>query len=132
MPKKVDYRVRPVTRYVVTRWEDGDNSCGSEQRGTFDNFQTAHEVAYALCKAEHDASDAAIDSAEFMYPLIPWWQSYGLTQASEASLAIAVMNCIEQTKSYAGQDELLESVTRQLLAAASELKDSWLRSSKDA
>lgn len=55
---KIEYRVRPVTRYVVTRYEQLDNgasnSGGSSVIGEYDNAEKAYEVGYAVCKAEHD------------------------------------------------------------------------------
>ncbi len=73
MSKKVDYRVRPVTRFVITRFEREDHpngmcSGGSECRGEFDNYDTAHAVAYALCKLEHDQSGEPPGSSTFTYP----------------------------------------------------------------
>lgn len=76
MKKKVEYRVRPITRYIVTRYAqtieiDPSGACGSESstRGTYDNAEIAHEVAYALCKAEHDASGEELGSMNFIYPV---------------------------------------------------------------
>ena len=67
----VEYKVRPITRYVVTRFhEDGDNA-GCDQHGTYDNAGTAYTVAYALCKAEHDKSGAPAGSMDFIYPDLP-------------------------------------------------------------
>lgn len=68
---KVEYRVRPVTRYVVTRWHEGDNCAGCDPKGEFDNADTAYSVAYALCKSEHDASGEPLDSMNFIYPQPP-------------------------------------------------------------
>lgn len=70
---KVEYRVRPITRYVVTRYheaheEGGNQACGCETRGEYDNADVAFEVAYALCKSEHDASDEDVGSMNFIYP----------------------------------------------------------------
>lgn len=47
----IEYRVRTVPRYVVTRFENGT---GSTQHGVFDNFQIGHAVATALAKADQD------------------------------------------------------------------------------
>lgn len=78
MPKQVQYRLRTVTRYVVTRYESEvseDRRSGtvgtSEQRGEYDNAATAYAVAYALCKAEHDAAGAPPGSMDFIYPEEP-------------------------------------------------------------
>lgn len=65
---KVEYRVRPITRYIVTRYESTGNEGRSIQRGTFDTEETAYHVAYALCRKEHDDSGEPLDSMAFIYP----------------------------------------------------------------
>jgi hypothetical protein len=71
----VEYRVRPVTRYIVTRFHEEDSpkgkAFGCDQRGEFDNAVMAYSVAYALCKLEHDLSGEPLDSANFVYPVDP-------------------------------------------------------------
>ena len=54
--KEIEFRVRPVTRYIVTRFiklrgEKG-TMCGSSTRGEFDNAAEANEVALALGDSE--------------------------------------------------------------------------------
>lgn len=50
---KVEYRVRPVVRYMVTRYEEkGPRSAGSTPKGEFDNAHIAYEVGCALAKDE--------------------------------------------------------------------------------
>ena len=58
--EKIEYRVRPVTRYVVTRYHqelasDGTagNNGGVQTLGEYPNQELAYEVGYALCKQEH-------------------------------------------------------------------------------
>lgn len=68
MSTQVEYRVRPVTKFIVTRSEQGRN-CGSvETRGQYENAEVAYQVAYALCKAEHDKSGEPTGSMSFIYP----------------------------------------------------------------
>ena len=51
--RTVEYRVRPVTRYVVTRWEsDGDNYASCEPRGEFDNEILACNAVSAFGDSE--------------------------------------------------------------------------------
>lgn len=56
--KTIEYRVRPVTRYIVTRYtcerlENGNENGGScETKGEFDSQETAYHVGYALAKEE--------------------------------------------------------------------------------
>lgn len=57
MTKTVEYRVRPVTRYHVTRFENEDHengrcSGGCESLGEFDNESQANKVAKALAYLE--------------------------------------------------------------------------------
>lgn len=67
---KLEYRVRPVTRYVVTRYEESASgrSGGSSQCGEYDNADIAHEVAYALCKQEHDRLGLPPGDERIQYP----------------------------------------------------------------
>lgn len=57
---KIEYKVRPVTRYVVTRFHDDGRNQGSELKGQFDNELTAYEVANAL--ARHESADHDLGS----------------------------------------------------------------------
>lgn len=72
----IEYRVKPVSRYIVTRYEsidhgDGTESGGVEQRGEYENAETAYQVAYALCRMEHERSGEPFGSMEFIYPSHP-------------------------------------------------------------
>jgi hypothetical protein len=53
----VQYMVRPVLRYFVTRWEDGRSpgaawNTGSSFMGVFDSVSHANFIAHALAKYE--------------------------------------------------------------------------------
>jgi hypothetical protein len=70
---KVEYRIRPVTRYVVTRYhEQGDGSrhmgAGCESKGEFDNAETAYAVGYALAKHEHEQLGWPVGDERIAYP----------------------------------------------------------------
>jgi hypothetical protein len=73
----IEYRIRPVTRYVVTRFEQSEPnehgvcSGGCDALGEFNNADTAYSVAYALCKLEHDKSGEEPGSMNFVYPDSP-------------------------------------------------------------
>lgn len=76
MTKTVEYRVRPVIRYHVTRFESEINengicSSGCESLGEFDSGEVAYQVGYALCRKEHTDSGEPIGSENFKYPSIP-------------------------------------------------------------
>lgn len=67
---KVEYKVRPVTRYVVTRYEEQDDgkAGSSSTKGEFVNFGTAHEVAYALAGDEHERLGYPVGDERIIYP----------------------------------------------------------------
>lgn len=67
---KVEYRVKEIKRYVVTRYHEDDVSklAGVESKGEYDNYQIAYEVGYALAKAEHDRLGYPIDDMRIIYP----------------------------------------------------------------
>ena len=65
----IEYRVRPVTRYVVTRYvKDGPGSGSVQTLGEYDNQMVAYEVGYALCKAEHDRLGWVPGDSRITYP----------------------------------------------------------------
>lgn len=53
----IEYRIKRVERFIVTRYEEGKGSQtgSSRQFGKeFDNFETAYEVGYALARGEQE------------------------------------------------------------------------------
>ena len=77
---KIEYRVRPVTRYIVTRYVhseiDPDNArflakAGSSTHGEYDNADTAYEVGYALAKAEADRLNYPPGDLRMVFPRHP-------------------------------------------------------------
>lgn len=70
----IEYKVRPVTRFMVTRYEtsgpspDGRDTAGSEQKGIYETAEVAYEVAYAICKAEHDRLGFPPGDERIQYP----------------------------------------------------------------
>jgi len=77
MTMLIEYRVRPVTRYVITRFEtsgpdeNGRGSSGCSTKGEFDTEAVAYEVGYALCKAEHESKGWAPGDERILYPIPP-------------------------------------------------------------
>ena len=71
---EIEYKVRPVTRFIVTRfervtYEDSTvESGGSDTKGEFDNFDTAYQVGYALCRDEHQRLGWATGDERIKYP----------------------------------------------------------------
>jgi hypothetical protein len=68
--ENIEYRVRPVTRYIVTRYESQNEEGSGSIRtmGEYDNHTVAHEVGYALCKAEHERLGWAPGDMRIIYP----------------------------------------------------------------
>ena len=64
----IEYRVRPVTRYVVTRYESLGNAGSCQTLGEYPNEYVAQEVGYALCKAEHERRGWAPGDTRITYP----------------------------------------------------------------
>lgn len=64
----IEYKVRPVKRFIVTRFEAGESCCGSVTKGEFDNAYTAHDVAYALCRDEHQRLGFPPGDERIKYP----------------------------------------------------------------
>jgi len=77
--KNVQYQVRPVTRYIVTRYEYesspdglGRSAAGSTQKGPeYPNKEMAFEVATALCKQEHEQLGYPVGDERIKYPEMP-------------------------------------------------------------
>lgn len=70
---KIEYRVRPITRYIVTRFYEGDQGSGVEQKGEYDSHDMAYEVGYAVCRDEHHKLGWPPGDERIKYPerLIP-------------------------------------------------------------
>lgn len=67
----IEYRVRPVTRYQVTRYyADGTSGC-CESKGMFDNGEVAYQVAYALAKDEAERLKLLPGDERIVFPNIP-------------------------------------------------------------
>jgi len=86
---KVEYRVVPVDRYIITRYASGANdTAGCEGRGEYDNADVAYEVAYALAKAEHDRLGWPAFDDRMQYPQHPR-QGVPVTDGRVAEVAAA-------------------------------------------
>ena len=67
--RKIEYRVKPVTRYIVTRCELGEyaNSV-SQVGGEYDTAEVAYQVGYAVCRIEHEKLGWPMDDDRMQYP----------------------------------------------------------------
>jgi hypothetical protein len=70
---KIEYRVRETTRYIITRYhEDASGADASvDTKGEYENADVAYEVAYALCKQEHERFGFAPGDERIVYPRHP-------------------------------------------------------------
>lgn len=71
---RVEYRVKEIKRYIVTRYEEMDSPhkmAGVSTRGEYDNPDVAWEVGYALCKAEHERLGYPPGDERIQYPRHP-------------------------------------------------------------
>ncbi len=72
---KVEYQVKELTRYTVTRWYSeagptGDGG-GCIGYGEFDNANQAYEVATSMASNECLVNGWAIDDERMKFPLLP-------------------------------------------------------------
>ena len=91
----IEYRIKPVTRYSITRYErrvTGDEKAQSSSvcgRGEYDNAETAYEIAYALAKADHEREGWPLDDPRIQYPRHPRDEDATLYKESAMNAAIA-------------------------------------------
>jgi len=71
----VEYRVRKIDRYIVTRFEGEKDNSGTVVGGTprqigneFASEEVAYEVAYALARADHERLGYPLDDERIQYP----------------------------------------------------------------
>lgn len=75
--KFVEYRVRPVMRWHVTRFTSFDLGGGesggasSDAFGEYDSADMAYEVGHALCRAEHQNRGFPPGDERMKYPRRP-------------------------------------------------------------
>lgn len=93
---KIEYKVRPVTRYVVTRFEDlqnGETACIG--RGEYDNADMAYEVGYALAREEHERLGYPEGDMRIIYPEHPI-ETQGLPLSDAVNRTFGKQNGISQ------------------------------------
>lgn len=65
---KIEYRVKAVERYIITRYEEDETGSSVVERGMHSSPHIAYEVAYALASAEHQRLGWAFDDPRIKYP----------------------------------------------------------------
>lgn len=68
---EIEYRVRPVTRYIVTRFEGDERGGSSSEIGTYPSEETAYHVGYALAKADMERQASVINAKRVIFPEDP-------------------------------------------------------------
>lgn len=68
---KIEYKVRKVTKFIVTRYEENDNATvgSSTQHGEFDNEEIAMAVGTALASADQHRLGIPPGDMRIMYPM---------------------------------------------------------------
>lgn len=68
----IEYRVKAVIRYIVTRHEDdGANSNVRQIGGEHDNGEVAYQVGYALARREAETQGYGPGDDRIQYPELP-------------------------------------------------------------
>jgi hypothetical protein len=71
MYTSIEYRIKSITRYIVTRHEGGENAGGVKQIGNeYNSYDTAYEVGYAVCRMEHERLGWPVGDGRIIYPEI--------------------------------------------------------------
>ncbi len=68
---EIEYRVKPINRFIVTRFESSEQGGSVRQVGEYSSPEVAYEVAYALAKAEHERLGWPVDDERIKYPTVP-------------------------------------------------------------
>ena len=70
--ERIEYQIRPVTRFILTRYEKTTNGGGVQQiGGEYDNPQMAYEIGYAMAKLDHDRQGWPVADERIKYPEDP-------------------------------------------------------------
>lgn len=91
----VEFQVRESRRFIVTRYQQTEHTRGSTQKGEYVDPETAYQVAYALCKAEHDAAGTPPGDLGFIYPKHP--------TEGEATASPSYVEGLSKGLKYSGQ-----------------------------
>lgn len=67
----IEYRVKRVERFIVTRYEESDSGTTGSVRqigNEYDGFEVAYEVGYALARADHERLGLPPGDMGVIYP----------------------------------------------------------------
>lgn len=80
----IEYRVKRVERFIVTRHEDHGSTGSTRQIGKeFDHFETAYEVATALARAEQERLGLPPGDGGVIFPSAALEDARGFTRPLE-------------------------------------------------
>ncbi|MBE7732158.1 hypothetical protein [Devosia faecipullorum] len=71
---KVEFRIKKIERYIVTRFEQGfatDGEAVVATFGTYDNADQAHHVAMALARDQANRLGIPLNHPSIVYPRKP-------------------------------------------------------------
>lgn len=82
MSERIEYKVKPVERYIITRYHGDDESGAGRvtERGIHSSPHVAYEVAYALAKLDHERLGYPLDDERIQYPRHP----HGLDEEAQS------------------------------------------------
>jgi len=65
----IEYKIRPVIRYLVTRQEDDEGELHSSNHGEFSDPDTAFKFATTLAEAERNQPILVNEHVEIVFPI---------------------------------------------------------------
>lgn len=68
MPDLIEYRVREIKRFIVTRYEQTAGNGVSSVAGEFDNSESAYRSAYAMAFAEREEAGLPPGDPSIQFP----------------------------------------------------------------
>jgi hypothetical protein len=63
----IEYRVRPITRYIITVYTADGEKGGGSQMGTFDRLNDANFVASKLADSERDRLEGGLEGYKVLF-----------------------------------------------------------------
>jgi hypothetical protein len=66
----IEYKIRPVIRYLVTRQEDNEGSLYSSNHGEFPDPDTAFKFATTLAELERNQPTLVHEHVEIVFPIL--------------------------------------------------------------
>lgn len=71
MARYVEFRVRPVTRFVITRYERDGMAAASRMCGEYESEDLAYDIGYALARQTREDMGEPVGSERVIFPQRP-------------------------------------------------------------